>query len=194
MNECDSTSGILSQSSGAAGKRKLEDTHWHHEVLGGVRVDESTSIDSWKHSAIMGPVKKPIKPFNKLSKSRKYGIMKELKSQMFTGFSKYAMDDDDSIAFLNYVEGGLSNTRNIKSTTVIEDQLTSLKVSDRQLLIRLLTHRGDAMNDDILDIFPTLKAKSELYLEIKERKTREDKIDLQFVSDFMHEYCRYAFL
>ena len=176
-----------SSESGATGKRKVDDVCWSHEILGGVTdVLSSTPQDSFEHKE-----DKTIKPFNDLKRSRQYKIKKRLKDQLLEAFEKYSMDDDKCIEFLEYTKKHFTKTRNAKSNSVIEDQLSALDVPNRQVLVRLLTHREDAINEDILDIFPALRAKSLLYMEIKERKSREDMIDLQFVSDFMHDYCRY---
>ena len=47
-----------------------------------------------------------------------------------------------------------------------------------------------AKNDNVLAELPTLRKRSEELFQQSERKEREDKIDLQFVSDYMHDHCR----
>ena len=60
----------------------------------------------------------------------------------------------------------------------------------------VIVHQGPydqqcrARNDDVLAELPTLRKRSEELFQQSERKEREDKIDLQFVSDYMHNHCR----
>ena len=51
-----------------------------------------------------------------------------------------------------------------------------------------LTKNGE-LNNEILLAYPDIRPRSQLLLGA-ERKMRKDKIDLQFISDFMHDYCR----
>lgn len=85
-----------------------------------------------------------------------------------------------------------------------EKQLTTLSLKERYALIRRLTHitnnntddddADDAtmLNEDMLMIFPFLRTRSEHILNVDRvgRKIRNDKLNLEFISDFMHDHCR----
>lgn len=72
-------------------------------------------------------------------------------------------------------------------------------LQERYTLYRLLTHsppkaadESASLNEDILKYLPFLRRKSQHILEVdaKGRQERCDKIDLEFIDDYMHDYCR----
>jgi hypothetical protein len=68
--------------------------------------------------------------------------------------------------------------------------LESLKLAEKNLLIPLLSHLNNEVNEDMILVFPSLEKRSKELLSGLRRKDREDKIDLQPISDFMYDYCR----
>lgn len=56
------------------------------------------------------------------------------------------------------------------------------------------TDTDEVLNEDALALFPSLRRRSADLLGTGARKTRSDKIDLELISDFMHDYCRYVLL
>lgn len=94
---------------------------------------------------------------------------------------------------LAYAQGKLGK-REIKLNydNVMQEQLDSLNLRKRNDLIRTLTHTSTGVNDNMLNHFPKLRGRSlELWnININPRKIRSDKIDLQFIDDYMHSICR----
>ena len=64
--------------------------------------------------------------------------------------------------------------------------------SDKRSFIKLLTHKDGEINEDIVSALPFLAIRSKSLLEQPVRKVRSDKIDLDFISEFVHNYCRYV--
>lgn len=149
-----------------------------------------SSTSSWKYGVVNET--KSTKKFGDVKTSRKYEIMRGISDQMMALFAHNGIDTvDEGLEVLQYLETQICKHRDKISKTIMDDQLASLELSDRTSLIRLLTHCGDKLNEDVLQMFPSLRARSKLLLGIMGRKEREDKIDLQFIVDFMHNYCRY---
>ena len=155
--------------------------------------------------------------FRNRSKAGRYQLFGEIKEELFSKiFLTLRMDDCDAKDFLNYAMRDLDNTdvgNERKQQQVQEDifnsQLKSLSLVERNQLYRLLTHEkpqqegadGEeaidwTLNEDMLGLFPFLRKRSSMLLNYFRdgRKSREDKIDLQFISDFMHNYCRFVLM
>ena len=144
--------------------------------------------------------------FGELSKTRQYALKQEMKKMLNSMFDKNRMDDEWRLEFLQYMEkdvlcGRVASSQ--ENCLVMKKQLDHMSLQDRNTLIRLLTHKEQAVdenyceennvtviNEDMLDIFPSLRNRSRLLAKTVQRKTRDDKIDLEFISDFMHKYCR----
>jgi hypothetical protein len=76
---------------------------------------------------------------------------------------------------------------------VVEAQYKSLDQPKKRALISHLTHSSEgALNYSILQYLPFLKERSEIMIEYPMRKEKSDKIDLSFITEFMHDYCRYV--
>jgi hypothetical protein len=69
-------------------------------------------------------------------------------------------------------------------------------LSERNTLLTLLTQNGTKLNSAILEYLPDFVKRSTTLLGNKgmKRNRRSDAIDLQFVVDYMHDYCRYIFV
>lgn len=159
------------------------------------------------------------KRFKDKSKARRYELITEIKDELFTKmFQTLRMDENDAQHCLDYVTRSLGivgkERRDQQSQeSIFNKQLESLSLLERNQLYRLLTHEkslrhddnnndGDeegaedeeewTLNEDMLGIFPFLRKRSLVILNNFRdgRKVRDDKIDLQFISDFMHNYCR----
>ena len=116
----------------------------------------------------------------------------------------YKMDCTESRDCIEYIKRAIQ-VEAVKYKTyrsaddAVGSRLSQLPLQDRNNLITLLTHtgppgaEGNEMNTDLLTFFPSLEKRSQKLLEFKQRKCREDKIDTSFISDFMHDYCRYYF-
>ena len=142
------------------------------------------------------------KNVNTLGKTQKYQLMKELKNDLHDLFSQKGFQDvPDCVEFLNYMKNSLPQQRKSPSESataegVVGAQLKSLPLADRNSLITLLTHQTTSedeepqLSESVLECYPSLRKRSGELLEQKARKIRSDKIDLQFISDFMHNYCR----
>lgn len=141
-------------------------------------------------------VNKTRVPYSKLKPSRQYEVKKEIAYSIELIFRKYKVDESkDGIDCLRYVEKSLYESHPgqvVSHDTVVAKQMSILTLPKRKELIRHLTHHGDALNEEALAIFPSLRPQSEHLLAATARKKRADKIDLQFISDFMHNYCRYV--
>jgi hypothetical protein len=130
-------------------------------------------------------------PFNEKKKSRKYEIMKKLKENIYTMFEDNGMTEmEDCVEFLTYMEKDLNNgTSRSSIETAVANQMASLSLPDTNTLIALLSHQNGELNEEMLQAFPAMRKRSTALLGAV-RKTRSDMIDLQFISDFMHDYCR----
>lgn len=141
-----------------------------------------------------------IKVYSETSRSTQFATKERFRHDVLDLFQKYKVDTaQDQLDFVKSMENDLNFLRKRKRQTqqdsIIEDQLQILSLPQRNDLVTLLTHKpadGDdkCLNEDILELFPSLRQKSEHLLRQGARKTREDKIDLGFVDEFMHDHCR----
>ena len=118
-----------------------------------------------------------------------------IQSQVFDLFLQHSLSAQESVQLLHDIEKkmGFKIKKNIDVQNAVEAQFKSLEeLSDRRSLVKLLTHSSGKPNEDILDFFPFLRSFSEHVFHHPERQMRSDKIDLTFVSNFMHDYCRYV--
>jgi hypothetical protein len=120
-------------------------------------------------------------------------IQRQMRQQLFDTFSDNSMHNTvDCLAFLKSCEAQLGvPAAGQDREEVMSTQLKTLSLPNRNRMISLLTHNSGKINTDMLEIFPGLEARSRELLQQSDRKERCDKIDLMFVSDFMHDYCRY---
>lgn len=137
------------------------------------------------------------KSFSEMGQTRQYAIKNEIKNEVDKLFLKYKVNSDSAcLQCLKFIERNHHTQAvgepKVQNDAVIARLLSKMKLSDRNQLIRLLTHDDEELNEEILEIFPSLRARSETLLETGQRKERRDKIDLQFISDFMHAQCRYV--
>lgn len=159
--------------------------------------DSGIDTDSLTYSIIQSDGESKREDFSTLKKSRKYVIKSELRDAVDKLFQEYKINDEaDRADCLGYIEKGLVKSQPLnpppEPDNMIQAQLNSLEsLSDRNQLVRLLTHSDGALNEESLTLFPSLRPKSQHLIHAIERKTRSDKIDLEFISQFMHEYCRY---
>lgn len=148
-------------------------------------------FDSIAHEVL---VDETTAPYSTLRSSRQYEIKKEIANSIELLLRKYKVDESrDGVDCLRYVEKSLYQScpgQVVSHDSVITQQMNTLTLPKRKELVRHLTHDGDALNEEALAIFPSLRTQSEHLLVTTSRKERADKIDLQFISDFMHDYCR----
>lgn len=149
--------------------------------------------------------KKPMwMGFHQLSSEKyKRKVRTAIASEVMNVFSKYNMITvDDMMETWNLVAKEYIGFDKIASSSFVDAftaQEKSLSLQDRYMLYRLLTHKPPkneddvaVINEDMIKFFPFLRKKSEhvLFLDDNGRKERSDKIDMQFISDYMHDYCR----
>ena len=80
---------------------------------------------------------------------------------------------------------------NRERASAIDQCLLDKSLKDRNHLIRLLTHHSNGtVNENMVALLPQLRDRSSILLASTGRKEREDKVDLQFIVDFMHSFCR----
>ena len=140
-------------------------------------------------------------PFHLKDPSRQKRIFRDMTMELDNLFSKYNISKKaDCQSFLNYCLNNQGPTKLEEDINVaLTKQMASLSLPARNELIRSLTHQKTEdgsliVNEDLVGLFPVLEKRSRQLLLKTERATRKDKIDLQFVSDFMHDYCRYTLL
>lgn len=106
------------------------------------------------------------------------------------------MGTSDSLAFLRNVEKelGYEDQKSVDFREAVEAQYNSLDQPGRRTLISHLTHNNGALNEDTIACLPFMRERSVKMIENPVRKERSDKIDLGFISEFMHDYCRYLSL
>lgn len=111
-------------------------------------------------------------------------------------FDDHAMDNrDDCIEFLDCYKkaklGGDVSSKVINAEDALVAQMNSMPLADRNTLLRLLTHtREGTLNEDMIRNYPSQRDRSMHLLTHPDRKQREDIIDLEPISEFMHDYCR----
>lgn len=139
--------------------------------------------------------------YAKAGRSTQFSMKEKFRHAVYDLLERYGVDTEkDRLDFIQSVENDIlfQHKRKLEDQqSTIKDQLDVLSLPQRNDLIKLLTHTPDGettcLNENMLAIFPTLRKKSIHLLNQGGRKTREDKIDLEFVSDFMHDHCRYAY-
>jgi hypothetical protein len=130
-------------------------------------------------------------------KSGRYKKAASLKQAVFDLFCENDMTSADALSFVHSLEKELGYTPKgtIDLAAAIEQQYNAMNQSEKRSLIKLLSHDngggGGRLNDEVLECLPFMRKRSDKYLQQPERKERSDKIDLSFISDFMHDYCRY---
>ena len=97
------------------------------------------------------------------------------------------MSDEDQLEFLRYMERSITGKRKKRHVDIstldsmVAVQLKSLPLTERNELIRLLTHEPgeeeDVINKDMLALVPSLRNRSMSLLEKNARKQQADKID-----------------
>ena len=160
--------------------------------------------EKWKALCYQPASRAEIIPlFRDKGQTSRYKEFVALRDDLHIKFSDRRMSDDDQLEFLQYMEYSVTGKRNKKRNvditpfdSTVEFQLKSLPLTERNELIRLLTHKpgeedDDVINEEMLTLLPSLQNRSMSLLEKNARKQRADKIDLKFISDFMHDYCRY---
>ena len=151
----------------------------------------TTASDTNKATHIP-PASQPTAFANK-SSTRKYEIKLKMKQDLMGIFNEEKMVTEDCLEFLKYMSKELhSISKSTPFDQVITSQLDTLGLQERTSLIRSLTHCNGALNQDMLKIFPVLTKRSAKLLASGPRKVRRDKIDFKFISDFMHNHCRYV--
>lgn len=151
-------------------------------------------------SASSAPVSLRKRKFSDLSDRYKRVVMAKVKQDIMNLFDSsriYLASDMSRIlkSSLRSIVGSSNDNKSITSARleeVIGGQLKSLDLESRNKLIQLLTHTADqlSVNHDVLELLPCLIKRSTELLQRDNRKVREDKIDVKFVSDFMHSICR----
>jgi hypothetical protein len=129
--------------------------------------------------------------FDEKQRSAKYLIFRTIKKTIYQLFEANGMRHlEDCLDFLNYLEKDLKvSSGRATLDTAISNQMVSLTLPETNQFISLLSHQNGELNEEILLAYPVIRTRSSLLLGA-ERKMRKDKIDLQFISDFMHDYCR----
>ena len=144
------------------------------------------------------PPRKKSKKHKDKHTSNQYKALSAMMRKLFDMFDEYCLERDDALAFLQVAQQELghepeeaTNFRN-----VVQEQYSSLTQKEKRTLIPLLTHtnNGATVNESVLQCLPFLEDRSRYLLANPERKVRDDKIDLKFISDFMHDHCRYIFI
>ena len=140
-------------------------------------------------TAIVAP---KVMPFAEKSRHYQNKILRSMKGKVDDLFSDNQMDRvDDCLRFLDLCKSDLGPpTRVVQAEAALAAQLESLKLAEKNLLIPLLSHLNNEVNEDMILVFPSLEKRSKELLSGLRRKDREDKIDLQPISDFMYDYCR----
>lgn len=136
------------------------------------------------------------KSFSDCGQTKQYAIKNEINNEVHKLFQKFNVDSNAAISeCLKFIaknhQQAITARTTKNSDDVITRVLSGLSLADRNQLIRLLTHSSNHLNAEVLEIYPSLRARSETLLAAGRRKERCDKVDLQFISDFMHDYCRY---
>ena len=132
-----------------------------------------------------------VLPFAKKGQTRQYKIKKDMKEHIHEMCANEMMSDEDKLEFLDYVKRDIEDGAKFKKQLALDICLEEKSLQDRNELTRLLTHKSNGeLNESMLEIFPSLRERSIILLNSTGRKQREDKIDLQFIVDFMHDFCR----
>lgn len=150
-----------------------------------------SKVDIIKCPIVLAMVQKSHKQKNR---SRRSKVKLNIKNELFGMFKKNNFASSDAVDFLSYVgkDFNCESKELVGFREAVENQFDQLSVKDKRSLVSILTHKDGQLNEDVLQSLPFLRKRSARLLANPERKERSDKIDLQFVSDFMHDYCRYA--
>ena len=135
------------------------------------------------------------KAFNDKDRSSQNKTLKEMKKVMFDLFAANRMNPSNSLSFLRRVEEELGHElkEELGFRDAVEAQYKRLDQPKKRALVSHLTHSSEGeLNYSILQYLPFLKERSENMIEYPTRKERSDKIDLSFITEFMHDYCRYV--
>ena len=127
-------------------------------------------------------------------RSTMYKDKAKQKKTLKASFVELGMTRDEALLFLCEVQAdmGSESTEVINCREHIERQYNTLQQSEKRQLIKLLTHKEGDLNNDVIACLPFLKKRSIKLLAKPERQERTDKIDLAFISQFMHDHCRYV--
>jgi hypothetical protein len=141
--------------------------------------------------------KSDYKSYSKQSRAGQYRMKKILNEKVYDLFNDYALDTDAArLNFVASLEKDILQGRERVQSGAVEKQVDSLPLTKRNELLKLLTHRSNGvtqcLNENVLALFPTLRKRSIELLNQNERKERVDKINLNTISRYMHDYCRYV--
>lgn len=128
------------------------------------------------------------------SSRQKYRIKAEMKASIFKLLNKHEVNSSASLEFLHELISELSKNKREEELDLcneIKTQYESLNQPGKRTMIKSLTHINGEINEAIVRHLPFLKARSLKLHNQPARKTRSDKINLSFISDFMHDHCRY---
>ena len=146
------------------------------------------------------PPKKKPKLHKERGRSSKFKAVANLRGKLFEMFDEIHMNRAHAKDFLLHCLRELEYECNpapvdtVNLHDAIQEQYDSLNQSQKRTLIPLLTHKDGAVNEDVLQCLPFLEARSRNLFASPVRKTRDDKIELTFISDFMHDHCRYVII
>ena len=142
--------------------------------------------------------------FRNLSDKYKQQVRSKICMEVFDIFIKYNMHHVDDMREVltmfskNYI-GEKRNDQEVDFENALKLQISSLSLPMRNALCRVLTHTTNnqgvvEVNERLLKVIPFLSNRSRRVLEMDKqgRKERNDKINLQFIVDFMHDFCRYV--
>ena len=138
--------------------------------------------------------------FNSYSLKYQQEIKRNICKAIFEQFDKYKVYFvDDMWNIMGYVRDQIGPQ---KDTTLARDSISkqywSLPLPKRNEFCRLLTHQCSSenmkveLNEDVLTVLPFLRKRAKELLISDEvgRKVRSDKINLMFIENFMHDFCR----
>ena len=135
-----------------------------------------------------------VTPFSEKKSSRQYEIKSAIRDQVFNLCQDESMSDEEILDLLDYAKREyirLMKMVDQEPQLALEAALKGRTLSERNQLTRLLTHTAEGeLNEKMLQIFPTLRCRSVGLHTASNRKEREDKINTQFIVDFMHDICR----
>lgn len=134
--------------------------------------------------------------FSKKGRTSQYQTKKDLREVIYDLFNDYALDTDaDRLEFVSSLEKDILQGDKRFHKGAVEKQWASLPtIGERNALVKLLTHKTldntVSLNEDTLALFPLMRHRSMTLLDQPERKERSDKINLNVVNRYMHDYCR----
>ena len=123
-------------------------------------------------------------------------IRASFKESVYSCMSKHKITSETTVEFLKDLIADISGRKRHRDEDVAfvqaaEAQYSSLSQPDKRVFTKLLTLTDGIVNKDMVNHLPFLKKRCIKLHKQPERKDRSDKIDLSFISDFMHEHCRY---